>query len=192
MLLKAGGTHITSCLWFCKQQHHMNIHTIFDTCPVWPEKYWTEESTETKLQTAKRSKPEKEHLMNSMRSKRTEHHINLWCCELFVETIRYLKKKPLCLVEGCAIFHHQTEQVFPASLQELYSLCPIQSTQRSFVSLGTGIAAVHDVKQPVNHLKKKHKALLTDISPITVVSYHGNQIIIFYLVHSSAWISLYR
>lgn len=52
MLLKAGGTHITSCLWFCTQQHHMNIHTIFDTCPVWPEKYWTEESTETKLQTA--------------------------------------------------------------------------------------------------------------------------------------------
>lgn len=87
ILLKAGGTHITSCLWFCTLQHHINIHTIFDTCPVWPEKYWTEESKETKLQTAKRSKQEKEHLMNSMPSKRTEHHINLWCCELFMETI---------------------------------------------------------------------------------------------------------
>ncbi len=70
-----------------------------------------------------------------------------------METIQYFKK-PLCLVEGCAIFHHQTEQVFPASQQEIYTLCPIQSTQRSFGSHGTRIVAVQDVKQPVNHLKK--------------------------------------
>ncbi len=70
-----------------------------------------------------------------------------------METIHYFKR-PLCLVEGCAIFHHQTEQVFPASHQELYPLCPIQSTQGSFQSFVTWIAAVRDVKQPVSHLKK--------------------------------------
>ena len=91
------------------------------------------------------------HLYELKKYSTSQHHMNFMNSSYEQKLHNF--KRPPWLVKGCAIFHHQTAQVFPASQQELYSLSPIQRAQGSFEPFGTGIAAVHYVKEPVSHLK---------------------------------------